>query len=185
MARPQKSSTRAALDGIRVVAFEQVLSGPFCTSILGDMGADVIKIERPGTGDLIRHWDTAVRGLSSGYVWLNRNKRSLTVDVKQEKGREILQRLIGRADVFFENYAPGVAERSGLGYEKLNSLNPRLVYCSLSGYGQDGPYRDVKSYDLLIQGEGGIIATTGYPEKPARKTRASPLSISPPGCMRL
>ncbi|TMA13553.1 MAG: CoA transferase [Deltaproteobacteria bacterium] len=168
MARPQKSSTRAALDGIRVVAFEQVLSGPFCTSILGDMGADVIKIERPGTGDLIRHWDTAVRGLSSGYVWLNRNKRSLTVDVKQEKGREILQRLIGRADVFFENYAPGVAERSGLGYEKLNSLNPRLVYCSLSGYGQDGPYRDVKSYDLLIQGEGGIIATTGYPEKPAR-----------------
>ena len=132
------------------------------------MGADVIKIERPGTGDLIRHWDTAVRGLSSGYVWLNRNKRSLTVDVKQEKGREILQRLIRRADVFFENYAPGVAERSGLGYEKLNSLNPRLVYCSLSGYGQDGPYRDVKSYDLLIQGEGGIIATTGYPEKPAR-----------------
>ena len=168
MARPQKSSTRAALDGIRVVAFEQVLSGPFCTSILGDMGADVIKIERPGTGDLIRHWDTAVRGLSSGYVWLNRNKRSLTVDVKQEKGREILQRLIRRADVFFENYAPGVAERSGLSYEKLNSLNPRLVYCSLSGYGQDGPYRDVKSYDLLIQGEGGIIATTGYPEKPAR-----------------
>ena len=168
MARPQKSSTRAALDGIRVVAFEQVLSGPFCTSILGDMGADVIKIERPGTGDLIRHWDTAVRGLSSGYVWLNRNKRSLTVDVKQEKGREILQRLIGRADVFFENYAPGVAERSGLSYEKLNSLNPRFVYCSLSGYGQDGPYRDVKSYDLLIQGEGGIIATTGYPEKPAR-----------------
>jgi len=168
VARPQKSSTRAALDGIRVVAFEQVLSGPFCTSILGDMGADVIKIERPGTGDLIRHWDTAVRGLSSGYVWLNRNKRSLTVDVKQEKGREILQRLIGRADVFFENYAPGVAERSGLSYEKLNSLNPRLVYCSLSGYEQNGPYRDVKSYDLLIQGEGGIIATTGYPEKPAR-----------------
>jgi crotonobetainyl-CoA:carnitine CoA-transferase CaiB-like acyl-CoA transferase len=90
------------------------------------------------------------------------------VDVKQEKGREILHRLIRKADVFFENYAPGVAERSGLGYEKLKSLNPRLVYCSLSGYGQDGPYRDVKSYDLLIQGEGGIIATTGYPDKPAR-----------------
>jgi itaconate CoA-transferase len=168
VATTQKSSSGAALDGIRVVAFEQVLSGPFCTSILGDMGADVIKVERPGTGDLIRHWDTAVRGLSSGYVWLNRNKRSLTVDVKQEKGREILHRLIARADVFFENYAPGAAERSGLGYEKLHSLNPRLVYCSLSGYGQDGPYRDVKSYDLLIQGEGGIIATTGYPDKPAR-----------------
>src|ERR1043166_693835 len=106
------ANSARALDGVRVVAFEQVLSGPFCTSILGDMGADVIKVERPGTGDLIRHWDTAVRGLSSGYVWLNRNKRSLTVDVKQEKGREILHRLIARADVFFENYAPGVAEKT-------------------------------------------------------------------------
>jgi crotonobetainyl-CoA:carnitine CoA-transferase CaiB-like acyl-CoA transferase len=151
-----------------VISFEQVLSGPFCTSILGDMGAEIIKLERPGTGDLIRHWDTAVRGLSSGYVWLNRNKRSLTVDVKQEKGREILHRLIRNADVFFENYAPGVAERSGLGYEKLKSLNSRLVYCSLSGYGQDGPYRDVKAYDLLVQGEGGLIATTGYPDRPAK-----------------
>lgn len=132
------------------------------------MGAEVIKVERPGTGDLIRHWDTAVRGLSSGYVWLNRNKRSLSVDVKQEKGREILHRLLRHADVFFENYAPGVAERSGLGYEKLKSLNPRLIYCSLSGYGQEGPYRDVKAYDLLMQGEGGIIASTGYPDKPAR-----------------
>jgi crotonobetainyl-CoA:carnitine CoA-transferase CaiB-like acyl-CoA transferase len=151
-----------------VVAFEQVLSGPFCTSILGDMGAEVIKVERPGTGDLIRHWDNAVRGLSSGYVWLNRNKRSFSVDVKQEKGREILHRLIRKADVFFENYAPGVAERSGLGYEKLTALNPRLIYCSLSGYGQDGPYRDVKAYDLLLQGEAGVIATTGYPDRPAR-----------------
>ena len=157
-----------ALSGIRVVAFEQVLSGPFCTSILGDMGAEVIKVERPGTGDLIRHWDTVVRGLSSGYVWLNRNKRSLTVDLKQEKGRAILHCLLAGADVFFENYAPGVAERSGLGYERLRSLNPRLVYCSLSGYGQDGPYRDVKAYDLLMQGEGGIIATTGYPDRPAK-----------------
>lgn len=168
MAKEQKSSTGAALNGVRVVAFEQVLSGPFCTSILGDMGAEIIKVERPGTGDLIRHWDTAVRGLSSGYVWLNRNKRSLTVDVKKEKGREILHQLIRNADVFFENYAPGVAQRSSLGYETPTSLNPRLVYCSLSGYGQDGPNRDVKAYDLLIQGEGGIIATTGYPDKPAR-----------------
>lgn len=136
------------------------------------MGAEIVKVERPGTGDLIRHWDTAVRGLSSGYVWLNRNKRSLTVDVKKEKGREILHRLLRQADVFFENYAPGVAERSGLGYEKLKSLNPRLIYCSLSGYGQDGPYRDVKAYDLLLQGEGGIIATTGYPDKPARTSIA-------------
>ncbi|HEY2986376.1 MAG TPA: CaiB/BaiF CoA-transferase family protein [Candidatus Binatia bacterium] len=172
MPSDQKSTPSRALDGVRVVAFEQVLAGPFCTCVLADMGATVVKVERPGVGDLIRHWDGAVRGLSSGYVWLNRNKQSLTVDVKQEKGREILHRLIRDADVFFENYAPGVAERSGLGYEKLNSINPRLIYCALSGYGQDGPYRDVKAYDLLVQGEGGIIATTGYPDKPARASIA-------------
>ena len=157
-----------ALDGVKILAFEQVLSGPFATCLLADMGAEVIKVERPGIGDVIRSWDSVVKGLSSGYVWLNRNKRSLTVDVKKDQGREILQRLAKSADIFFENYAPGVAARLGLGYEKLCALNPRLIYCSLSGYGQDGPYRDVKAYDLLIQGEGGIIATTGYPDKPAR-----------------
>ena len=157
-----------ALDGIKILAFEQVLSGPFATCLLADMGAEVIKVERPGIGDVIRSWDSVVKGLSSGYVWLNRNKRSLTVDVKKEKGREILQELAKKADIFFENYAPGVAARLGLGYETLSALNRRLIYCSLSGYGQDGPYRDVKAYDLLIQGEGGIIATTGYPDKPAR-----------------
>jgi len=172
VAHEQKPPTARALDGVRVVSFEQVLAGPFCTCILADMGAEVIKVERPGVGDLIRHWDKAVRGLSSGYVWLNRNKQSLTVDVKQEKGREILHRLIRNTDIFFENYAPGVAERSGLGYDKLKSINPRLIYCSLSGYGQDGPYRDVKAYDLLVQGEGGIIATTGYPDKPAKASIA-------------
>jgi crotonobetainyl-CoA:carnitine CoA-transferase CaiB-like acyl-CoA transferase len=157
-----------ALDGVKIVAFEQVLSGPFATCLLADMGAEVIKIERPGVGDVIRSWDSVVKGLSSGYVWLNRNKRSLTVDVKKEKGREIVQQLARGSDVFFENYAPGVAGRLGLDYERLSAVNPRLIYCSLSGYGQDGPYRDVKAYDLLIQGEGGIIATTGYPDKPAR-----------------
>jgi crotonobetainyl-CoA:carnitine CoA-transferase CaiB-like acyl-CoA transferase len=169
---PNSAAGSRALDGVRVVSFEQVLAGPFCTCILADMGAEVVKVERPGVGDLIRHWDQAVRGLSSGYVWLNRNKQSLTVDVKRETGREILHRLIRNADIFFENYAPGVAERSGLGYEKLKSINPRLIYCSLSGYGQDGPYRDVKAYDLLVQGEGGILATTGYPDKPARASIA-------------
>ena len=158
----------AALDGVKILAFEQVLSGPFATCLLADMGAEVVKIERPEVGDVIRGWDSVVRGLSSGYIWLNRNKRSLTVDVKKEKGRDILHELANRSDIFFENYAPGVAGRLGLGYEKLSELNPRLIYCSLSGYGQDGPYRDVKAYDLLIQGEGGIIATTGYPDKPAR-----------------
>jgi crotonobetainyl-CoA:carnitine CoA-transferase CaiB-like acyl-CoA transferase len=157
-----------ALDGVKILAFEQVLSGPFATCLLADMGAEVIKVERPGVGDVIRSWDSVVKGLSSGYVWLNRNKRSITIDVKQEKGRVILQELARRSDVFFENYAPGVAGRLGLGYETLSGINPRLIYCALSGYGQDGPYRDVKAYDLLIQGEGGIIATTGYPDKPAR-----------------
>ncbi len=169
---PSKPAAEAALSGIRVVAFEQVLSGPFCTLLLGDMGAEVIKIEKPGTGDLIRHWDSAVRGLSSGYVWLNRNKRSLTVDVKQTKGQAVVHDLVKKTDVFFENASPGVAERVGLGYEELSALNPRLIYCSLSGYGQDGPYRDVKAYDLLIQGEGGLIATTGYPDKPAKASIA-------------
>ena len=157
-----------ALDGIEILAFEQVLSGPFATCLLADMGAEVIKVERPGVGDVIRSWDSVVKGMSSGYVWLNRNKRSLTVDVKKDKGRAILQALAEKSDIFFENYAPGVVGRLGLGYEKLSEINPRLIYCSLSGYGQDGPYRDVKAYDLLIQGEGGIIATTGYPDKPAR-----------------
>ncbi|MBI1996202.1 MAG: CoA transferase [Deltaproteobacteria bacterium] len=157
-----------ALDGVKILAFEQVLSGPFATCLLADMGAEVIKVERPGVGDVIRSWDSVVRGLSSGYVWLNRNKRSLTVDVKKEKGKEILHELAKKSDIFFENYAPGVAGRLGVGYDTLSGLNQRLIYCSLSGYGQDGPYRDVKAYDLLIQGEGGIIATTGYPDKPAR-----------------
>ncbi|MGE5304730.1 MAG: CaiB/BaiF CoA transferase family protein [Alphaproteobacteria bacterium] len=168
MATTSASKTPGALDGIKVAAFEQVLSGPFATCTLADMGAEVIKIERPGVGDLIRHWDSAVRGLSSGYVWLNRNKQSLTVDVKKEQGREIVFRLARESDVFFENYAPGVAERLGFGYAALSEINPRIIYCSISGYGQDGPYRDVKAYDLLIQGEGGIIATTGYPDKPAK-----------------
>jgi len=164
----EAASPSRALDGVKILAFEQVLSGPFATCLLADMGAEVIKVERPGVGDVIRSWDSVVQGLSSGYVWLNRNKRSLTVDVKKEAGRDLLQRLAGRSDIFFENYAPGVAGRLGLGYERLSEINPRLIYCSLSGYGQDGPYRDVKAYDLLIQGEGGIIATTGYPDKPAR-----------------
>ncbi len=168
MATAQTAKTPGALAGVKIAAFEQVLSGPFATCTLADMGAEVIKIERPGVGDLIRHWDSAVKGLSSGYVWLNRNKQSLTVDVKKEQGKEIVHRLVRESDVFFENYAPGVAERLGFGYAALSEINPRLIYCSISGYGQDGPYRDVKAYDLLIQGEGGIIATTGYPDRPAK-----------------
>src|SRR5437667_6134029 len=163
---PQK--TPLALAGVRVLALEVSVAGPHCTRILGDMGAEVIKIEKPGTGDLIRNWDSVVRGLSSGYVWLNGNKRSFAIDVKKKAGLEAVQRLADRVDVVLENFAPGVADRMGLGAAELCARNPRLIYCSLSGYGQDGPYRDVKAYDLLIQGEAGIIATTGYPDKPAK-----------------
>jgi itaconate CoA-transferase len=132
------------------------------------MGADVLKVERPGTGDVIRSWDRAVRGLSSGYVWLNRRKRSVTLDVKKESGRAIFRRLAERSDVFLTNFAPGVADGLGMGYEALRERNPRLIYCALTGYGLDGPYRDVKAYDLLIQGEAGILTTTGSPDAPAK-----------------
>ena len=156
------------LEGIRVVAFETTAAGPFSTQILADMGAGVIKIERPHIGDTIRQWDTAVRGLSSGYVWLNRNKRSISVDLKREAGRDVVHRLVQEADVFFENFAPGVADGLGLGYQALRTKNPALVYCSISGYGQDGPYRNRKAFDLLLQGETGLIASTGYPDRPAK-----------------
>jgi len=162
------SSNRSALTGVRVLALEVSVSGPHCTRILGDMGAEVFKIEKPKDGDLIRHWDSAVRGLSSGYVWLNYNKHSFALDVKKSAGLEVLHRLVKSVDVFVENFAPGVADRLGLGYDTLRSINPRLIYCSISGYGQTGPYKDVKAYDLLIQGEAGIIATTGSEDQPAK-----------------
>ena len=162
------SNVQPALSGVKVLALEVSVSGPHCTRILGDMGAEVVKIEKPKEGDLIRHWDSAVRGLSSGYVWLNYNKRSLALDVKKPAGLEILKRLAKTIDVFVENFAPGVAARLGLGYEDLRAINPRLIYCSISGYGQGGPYKDVKAYDLLIQGEAGIIATTGSESQPAK-----------------
>jgi itaconate CoA-transferase len=165
-AKPTKASL--PLSGIRVLALEVSVAGPHCSRILADMGAEVIKLEKPSVGDLIRNWDSAVRGLSSGYVWLNGNKRSLVLDVKKKAATEVLHRLVDRADVVLENFAPGAVERMGLGAKEMRARNPRLIYCSLSGYGQDGPYRDVKAYDLLIQGEAGILATTGYPDKPAK-----------------
>jgi itaconate CoA-transferase len=160
--------SRSALTGVRVLALETSLSGPHCTKLLADLGAEVIKIEKPGTGDVVRGWDSAVKGLSSGYVFANGNKKSLAIDVKTAAGVAAVKALAERVDVFLENFAPGVAQRLGLGHAELCSANPRLIYCSISGYGQDGPYRDVKAYDLLIQGEAGIIATTGYPDRPAK-----------------
>ena len=159
---------RRALDGVRVLALETSLSGPHATKILADMGAEVIKLERPGSGDVIRGWDTAVHGLSSGIVWIGPNKKSFAIDVKKPQAKEILKRLALKMDVVLENFAPGAAARMGLGAEELRAANPRLIYCSLSGYGQDGPYRDVKAYDALIQGEAGLIMTTGFEDRPAR-----------------
>jgi itaconate CoA-transferase len=159
---------RRALDGVRVLALETSLSGPHATKMLADMGAEVIKIERPGAGDVIRGWDTAVNGLSSGIVWIGPNKKSLAIDVKKPAAREILRRLALKTDVVLENFAPGAAERMGLGAKELRAANPRLIYCSLSGYGQDGPFRDKKAYDALIQGEAGLIMTTGFEDRPAR-----------------
>jgi crotonobetainyl-CoA:carnitine CoA-transferase CaiB-like acyl-CoA transferase len=141
---------------------------PYCSFVLAEMGADVIKIERPPTGDVVRGWDSAVGGLSTGFVWVNANKRDIAVDLNRDEGRVAVQRLVAGADVFLENFTPGVAARLGLGAPSLCAANRRLVYCSLSGYGQTGPYRDRKSYDLLMQGEAGVIATTGYPEAPAK-----------------
>jgi itaconate CoA-transferase len=164
----QANKPALALSGVRVLAMEVSLAGPHCSRILGDMGAEVIKVEKPGTGDLIRHWDSVVKGLSSGFVWVNGNKRSFAVDMKKKEGVEIVRRLAKTVDVVLENFAAGAAARLGLGADDLCALNPRLIYCSLSGYGQDGPYRDVKAYDLLIQGESGIMAMTGYPDKPAK-----------------
>ncbi len=168
MPEHQSAETPLALSGVRVLALEVSVAGPHCSRILADMGAEVIKVEKPGAGDLIRGWDSVVRGLSTGFVWLNGNKRSFTVDLKKPAGLEAVRRLVKRVDVVLENFAPGVADSLGLGADALRALNPRLIYCSISGYGQDGPYRDLKAYDLLIQGEAGIIATTGYPERPAK-----------------
>jgi crotonobetainyl-CoA:carnitine CoA-transferase CaiB-like acyl-CoA transferase len=155
------------LTGVCVVALEQAVTAPFCSRQLADMGADVIKVERPG-GDLARHYDGVVNGLSAYFAWLNRGKRSIVLDLKQPAGREILSKLITRADIFLHNLAPGAAERFGVGYEQLAPARPRLIWCGISGYGPDGPYRDKKAYDMLVQAESGAVSITGSPESPAK-----------------
>jgi crotonobetainyl-CoA:carnitine CoA-transferase CaiB-like acyl-CoA transferase len=152
---------------LRVIALEQAVAGPFCSRNLADMGADVVKIEPP-EGDFARQYDTVVNGLSSYFVWLNRNKRSLALNLRDAEGRKLLRRLVAAADVFVHNLAPGTPDRLGLDYQSLSSENPRLIWCGISGYGSDGPYRDRKGFDLLLQGEAGIIAATGTPESPAK-----------------
>ena len=168
---PHTSKTLNAprpLDGITVVALEHVIAAPFCTRQLADLGARVIKIERPKLGDFARAYDARAKGMSSHFVWVNRSKESLTLDLKQAAALEILHKLLQTADIFVQNLAPGAATRMGLSADNLQKINPRLIYCDVSGYGNNGPYRDKKAYDLLIQSEAGFLSVTGTPEQPSK-----------------
>jgi itaconate CoA-transferase len=156
------------LAGITVVSVEQAVAAPFATRQLGDLGARVIKIERPDGGDFARGYDQAVHGQSAYFVWLNRNKQSLTLDLKQDAARDILAALVARADVFIQNLAPGATERLGFGARALRERHPRLVCCDISGYGDTGPYAHKKAYDLLIQSEAGVLAVTGTADTPCK-----------------
>jgi itaconate CoA-transferase len=156
------------LEGITVVGLEQVIAGPFCTRHLAELGARVIKIERPGAGDASRAMDTTVNGLSSHFVWVNRSKESLALDVKHPAAKGILERLVANADVFVQNLAPGAADRLGLGAAQLRAKHPRLIWCGISGYGPTGPYAGKRAYDLLVQCEAGLLSVTGTPEQPAK-----------------
>ncbi len=157
------------LKGITVVTLEHAIAAPFATRQLADMGARIIKIERPGVGDFARGYDERVRGLASHFVWTNRSKESLTLDVKHEDAQKILMRLIvEEADVVVQNLAPGAAARLGLSYKALCKIKPGIIVCDISGYGSDGPYRDKKAYDLLIQSESGLVSVTGTPDTPSK-----------------
>lgn len=156
------------LEGITVISLEHAVAAPFCTRQLADYGARVVKVERPGSGDFARGYDQTVRGLSSHFVWLNRGKESLTLDLKQDAAREVLEKLLASADVLVQNLAPGAAARMGLSYQTLAPKYARLIVVDISGYGDSGPYRDKKAYDVLIQAEAGLVGITGGPEEPSR-----------------
>jgi itaconate CoA-transferase len=162
------STTGLPLEGLLVVALEQAVAAPFATRQLADLGARVIKIERAGAGDFARGYDTSVLGQASYFVWLNRGKESVELDVKSPGGQEVMAALLARADVFVQNLAPGAAERLGLGASDLLARHPRLICCSVSGYGPDGPYAGKKAYDLLVQCEAGLLSVTGTPEAPCK-----------------
>ena len=156
------------LSGITVVSLEHAIAAPFASRQLADLGARVIKVERPGEGDFARRYDTRVDGLASHFVWVNRSKESLTLDLKNELAMSALHRLLQKSDVLLQNLAPGAAARMGLSYEQLKTQFPRLIVCDISGYGADGPDRDRKAYDLLIQSEAGFLSITGTPESPSK-----------------
>jgi crotonobetainyl-CoA:carnitine CoA-transferase CaiB-like acyl-CoA transferase len=169
-ASTQKATSKQPLplEGITVVSLEQAIAAPFCTRQLADLGARVIKVERPGVGDFARAYDTRVKGQASHFIWTNRSKESLALDLKSPDDLAVLMKLLEKADVLVQNLAPGASDRLGLSYEKLQEKLPSLIVCDISGYGQDGPYRDKKAYDLLIQSEAGMLSTTGSPSAPAK-----------------
>jgi itaconate CoA-transferase len=156
------------LDGITVVTLEHAIAAPFCTRQLADLGARVIKVERPGSGDFARAYDERVMGLASHFVWSNRSKESITLDVKHSDAQKILFQLLEGADILVQNLAPGATDRLGLSYKALSEKFPKLIVCDISGYGNDGPYRDKKAYDLLIQSESGFLSITGTPDEPSK-----------------
>jgi itaconate CoA-transferase len=156
------------LDGITVVSLEHAIAAPFCTRQLADLGARVIKVERPGGGDFARAYDQRVAGEASHFIWVNRSKESLTLDLKQPAAQAVLQELVAGADVLVQNLAPGAAARMGLGAQVLQAKHPSLIVCDISGYGEDGPYRDKKAYDLLIQSEAGFLSITGTADAPCK-----------------
>lgn len=156
------------LGGVRVVALEHAVAAPLCSRHLADLGADVIKVEHPDGGDLARHYDSVVHGQSAYFVWANRGKRSIALDLKSGEDRHVLDRLLAGADVFVHNLGPGAVDRLGFGRDEVRERFPTLVDCAISGYGADGPYRDRKAFDLLIQGEAGLLSVTGEPGRPAK-----------------
>ena len=156
------------LDGVTVVSLEHAIAAPFCTRQLADLGARVIKVERPEGGDFARAYDTRVKGEASHFVWTNRSKESITLDLKQPEALDVLMHLLADADVLVQNLAPGASARMGLSFEALHARHPKLIVCDISGYGADGPYRDKKAYDLLIQSEAGFLSITGTPETPSK-----------------
>ena len=168
---------RRPLDGITVVSLEQAIAAPFCTRQLADLGARVIKVERRGTGDFARQYDTRVNGQASHFIWTNRSKESLALDVKNKEDLDILHKLLGRADVLVQNLAPGASERLGLSFEALEDKHPRLIVCDISGYGQDGPYCNKKAYDLLIQSEAGMLSVTGSQRQTESGKKLEPAKV--------
>jgi len=157
-----------ALKGIKVIDISQAVAGPYVSMLLADMGAEVIAIERPGVGDVSRSWGPFVKGIGTYYLVCNHNKKSITLDLRTEEGKEILFKLTKQSDIFIENFTPGTVKRLGIDYDKIGEINPQIIYCQISGYGQDGPYCDRRVMDQIMQGEGGIMSFTGTPDIPCK-----------------